>query len=405
MTKKVFTAILAIGLVLLSSCSHKIDIAVINIHKVNRYIPQSLTYYLPKTKLIIELQLTKISEHKGPFADYTDELVGNVQNIIRQDRTYWQITDIKIRTAPIRDTNNIWLITGQQPWIYMLQLTPEGFPISLNLSGKNNYTPHWEEEKLVEQPTYKTVTQTVTTIDRGYKEVYDTIFQIQRIDTIQRIVPIIQKKVIKKSTREQAQEIANKIFTLRDDREALLVGEGDSEYLPDGQALTVMLKGIDQLEQQYLSLFTGRIDKTSYHYKYQTVPDIKNSITKTIIFRFSPKYGLLPITDMRGKPVYLEIETLGTTNPIKNFIHDQDLLRRIEKLPDNNHGLAYRIPEIAIVRIKLDNKLLAKKQILLPQAGTVARLPLQLIKYQGIQIEFDPYTGAIRSINLPPQMQ
>ncbi len=398
---RTLSILVTVFFILLTSCSHKLDIAVVNIHKVHTYIPRSIAYYLPKTKISIELQLTKVSEQKGPYADYTEEFLGSIDNVITQDRTYWEISDVKINTTPVRDTNNLWLITGTLPWIYNIHLTPEGFLASVNTNPHSSYKPSWQEEKFVEQNKYNTITQNITTVDRGYKEVYDTIFKVQELDTIQRVIPVIKKRVIRKSTREQAQEIANEIFTLRDDREALLVGEGDSEYLPDGQALKEMLEGIDRQEQQYLSLFVGRVDKTSYHYKYVTIPEPKNNLTKQIIFRFSPQYGLLPIKDMRGKPIYLEIETPGTTNPLKNFIKNQDLLRRIEKLPDGNKGLAYRIPEIAIVRIKLGNKLLAQKQILLPQAGTIARLPIEILKYGQAQIQFDPTTGALISILFP----
>ena len=401
MIRKTLSILVALSIILLTSCSHKLDIAVVNIHKVDSYIPSSIAYYLPKTKISIELQLTKISEKKGPYADYAGEFLGSIDNVITQNKTYWEISDVKINTTPIRDTNNLWLITGALPWIYNIHLTPEGFLASINTIPRSSYKPFWQEEKFVEQNKYNTVTQNITTVDRGYKEVYDTIFKVQEFDTIQRVVPVIKKRLIRKSAREQAQEIANEIFTLRDDREALLVGEGDSEYLPDGQALKEMLQGIDKLEQQYLSLFVGRVDKTSYHYKYETIPEPKNNLTKQIIFRFSPQYGLLPIRDMRGKPVYLEIETLGTTAPLNTFTKNQELLRRIEKLPDGNRGLVYRIPEVAIVRIKMDNKLLAQKQILLPQAGVVARLPIEILKYGQAQIQFDPTTGSLISISLP----
>ncbi len=398
MKKLLIPIILILSIGLFTSCSRQLDLAVVNAHQVKSYMPQYIAYYLPKTKLSLELQLTKISEQKGPYADYADEFLGSNENIIKHNHTYWQITDIKIKTTPIRDTNNLWFITGKTLQAYNVHITQDGFLASINKAPEQQYSLSWQEEKFVEQSKYKSVTQNLTTVDRGYKEVYDTIFHVQEFDTTQRVVPVIKKRLIKKSPREQAQEIANEIFTLRDDRTALLEGEGDSDYLPDGQAIKVMISGLDKLEKQYLSLFVGRVDKTSYHYKYVTVPDIKNYLTKAMIFRFSPQYGLLPITDMRGKPIYLEIETFGTTKPLKNFIKSQDLLRRIEKLPYYK-GIAYRVPEIAMVRILLDNKLLAQKQILLPQAGTIARLPIDIFRQKNIQVEFDPHTGAILSID------
>ena len=383
-----------------SSCSNKLTLKVINIHSINEYLPNYIIYYLPKTKIIIELELSKITEQPGPYSLYTQEFLGNINNVITNKRTYWQISDIKINTQGIRDTNNLWVISSNNTHAYKIQLTPEGFIASFNTKKQKKYHFLSKEEKFIEQTKFKSYPNNSLIIDRGYKEVYDTIIKIEKTDSLQRIVPIIKKRFVKKTTREQAKEIANEIFNIREDRAALLVGEGDSEYLPDGQALKIMLEGLDKLEEKYLSLFVGRVDKVLYHYKYQIVPDIKNKIYKTIIFRFSKENGLLPYTDMRGEAVYLIIKILQTTNPIIEFNNKQSFLERVSKKSKKtkNFGLAYRIPEIAIVQVKLGNRLLAQKYILLAQAGSVQRLPHKLFLKNNVQVIFNPYTGAIESI-------
>ena len=385
-------------IVLFSACAPRLSVEVDNIANINAYKKPGIAYYLPQTSLIVNFRITKVEEKKGPFADYASEFLGNV-DVIRQNKTYWEISGVNIDTRAVRDTQNLWLITGNMPWIFAVNLTPEGFLASINANDDTVYKQDYGFEQFVNQEKLQSIGQNIVTVDRGYKEVYDTVFKVETFDTIRRVVPIIKKRLIQKTVREQAREIADEIFSLRDDRNALLVGEGDSDYLPDGLALKEMLAGIDKLERQYLSLFIGRVDKTNYHYRYQWTPKIKNHITERIIYRFSPHYGLLPPTDMRGDPVYLIIKTMGTTEGLRNFYQTQDLLRRVEGVKANYNGLAYRIPELVSVQIKVGERLVAQKHLFLPQAGVVARLPLSLLSNPDVEIYFNPWTGSLQKIN------
>ncbi len=392
-----FFAIIAL---LLASCAtnKNIFIQTTKLDQTNGFSNNYFTYYLPKTQIIINIQATKIVENKGPFADYAREFLGNLNNIITKNRTYWQISDIKISSRPIRDTNNIYVVRSSVVNAYNLQLTKQGFPIALN---KNiNYTSITPETQSFTKLNRKTdSSETLLVIDQGYKEVYDTIFKTQTYDTIQRTIPIIEKRFIKKSIREQARDLANKIFELRDDREALLIGEGDSDQLPDGQALKEMLGGIDKLEKQYLAQFIGRTDKTIFHYKFAYTPEPTNNVIQTIIFRFSPKLGLLPAEDLRGQPVILELISHQTVDKIRSFTQKQDILKLLQKNPPKNSGLAYRIPELVTVRLIYNGKVLAKKDLFIAQFGVVSHLPAQIFKNPDLKIEFYPNLGAIKSIS------
>ena len=143
MKKLLIPIILILSIGLFTSCSRQLDLAVVNAHQVKSYMPQYIAYYLPKTKLSLELQLTKISEQKGPYADYADEFLGSNENIIKHNHTYWQITDIKIKTTPIRDTNNLWFITGKTLQAYNVHITQDGFLASINKAPEQQYSLSW----------------------------------------------------------------------------------------------------------------------------------------------------------------------------------------------------------------------------------------------------------------------
>ncbi len=390
--------IIAISILLSSCYTQKIVFKTRNIENIKDYSPDYFVYYLPKTQLIINLQATQIVENKGPYADYAQEFLGNLTNIIKQNRTYWQLGNIQITTKPIRDTNNIWVVNSNIVNAFNFQLTRQGFPVAIN-----QFVKFKQQEEQIQNFSNQNIKKTdslgLTVIDQGFKEVYDTIFKTEQYDTIQRTIPIIEKKLIKKSVREQARDLANKIFELKDNKEALLIGEGDSDYLPDGQALKEMLEGIDKLEKQYLAQFIGRRDKTIFHYKFTYVPNPTNDIVQKIICRFSPKLGILPAGDLRGDPVIIEIVSHKTTGKISNFVTEQNLLQRITGAKSQNQGIAYRIPEMVTVKIKLNNTLLAEKNMLIAQFGTVAHLPVSIFKNKTTKILFDPKLGSIISIS------
>ncbi len=382
---------------IISGCRTESFIRSERISQVKNYNPGAFVYYLPATKIIVEVEAVKVVENKGIYADYAKEFLGNLGNIITENRTYWELSNIKISSVPVRDTNNIWTFTSSEPQHYSFQLTPEGFPVAL---GKNIEFKHWQTgtQSYLWQNRRTDSSETLLVIDQGYKEVYDTIFKIEKYDTIQRTVPIIERRFIKKSTREQARELADKIFLLRDDREALLVGEGDSEYLPDGEALKIMLKGLDKLEKEYLAQFIGRTDKTIFHYRFEIIPEHTNDIIQQVLFRFSPEKGILPPSALKGEPVIFEMKSSFSTKPIANFNQNQRILRRVDNVKDNRRGLAYRIPEKVTVQVKKNNKILAEKQMLVSQFGTISFLPVKLFESKKLKIEFYPEYGSIKSI-------
>ncbi len=392
------TAFFIILTLLLTSCATKkqIFIQTQRLNQVQEFSNNYFSYFLPKTQIIIDLQVTKTVENKGPYADYAQDFLGNLANIIKKNRTYWQITDIKISSRPIRDTNNIWVVKSSFINAYNFQLTPQGFPVALNKTA--NYKPAVQQTQSFTLLNKKTdSSETLLIIDQGYKEVYDTIFKTQTYDTIQRTIPIIKKQLIKKSIREQARDLADKIFELRDYRESLLIG--DNDQLPDGQALRQMLAGIARLEKQYLAQFIGRTDKTIFHYKFAFTPEPTNNVVQTILFRFSPKLGLLPANDLNGQPVILEIQSHQTVDKIKSFSQKQNIIKILMKNPPQNSGLAYRIPELVTIKLIYNGQILAKTQLLVAQFGIVQHLPAQIFKNPNLKIEFYPDLGSIKSIS------
>ena len=84
-------------------------------------------------------------------------------------------------------------------------------------------------------------------------------------------------------------------------------------------------------------------------------------------------------------------------NSINEFNKKQVYLKRVAEIDENVHGVYYRIPEMGLVRLLLDEKLIAEKKVLIAQFGEVH--PLNPTYLNGnYNIEFYPKLGAIKQI-------
>ena len=93
--------ILAIILFIITSCSsNKNIVKVENINNVKKYTENSLIYALPKTVIVVDIEVSKITKRKGPFYSYTEDFLGSIKNIIKTNSTEWAISSINFRTYP-----------------------------------------------------------------------------------------------------------------------------------------------------------------------------------------------------------------------------------------------------------------------------------------------------------------
>ncbi len=397
--KTAFYAGLFIILLFANCKSSKNLISVRNINEKENYKPTEFIYSLPKTKVFIVVEVTKIVSTKGVFAEYTEKYLGSLKKVSK-NRTSYRVSDISFYSKPIQDNSQIYVVSNPEfENTFAINVTQEGFPVSVNMPeivAENFNSDIFSDKKFKE----KNITQTFNTLtsEKNYKVVYDTIYREEFFDSLIRKVPVLKKNVILKTPEEQAKDLADQILVLRDDRSALLVGEGDSDYLPDGNSLKIMLQGIDKLEKQYLSMFVGRTDTIKYRYTYSYVPEDNDYYKKIILFKFSNSTGVLSSESLSGTPYCLEIEANDYIKNIKKFQETQALFEQVEK-KDKNVGLVYRIPQKAIFRVLENKKIIKYQEIFVPQLGTTEALPAEIFK-NNVKIQFFPDLGALKSIDI-----
>ena len=159
------------------------------------------------------------------------------------------------------------------------------------------------------------------------------------------------------SLEESARLAAEKIFEIRRSRFDLITGEvGENVF---GGGLSAALSKLDELEEQYLSLFLGK-QTTRTELKQYTVTPVKEKSTYTVC-RFSETDGLLPQDNLSGVPMVLELrsadgESVQTSAP---------------QAKPNPRAVPQLIPAQMQCRIILDGAELASEQFSIRQMGEV----------------------------------
>jgi len=376
--------VIATIIFLFGACKPKqISLNVVNLNKARGVRNYSTIYSLPKTVIRVNLKVQKNTYRKGPYQRHAKSYLG-LGNAISEDREYWKITGVEFETYAIVDTNQIYLIeTNNELNRIELELTNCGllktvYPEVLN----NNLAINIDE--------YKSIPMLGKGALKSYK--LDGNEDINFDD-----VPLPNSVVTKRTEREQAFELSKKIHALRDDRAAILVGDGYTETMPDGGALKIMIEKIDLIQNQYISMFKGKVKKESFIYSFDYIPDEPRKITQSILFRFSHDNGIVENTDMSGMPMIIEIESYENLKNYTIFTKNQTYLKRTAKVKEEANGLYYRIPEMGIVRLLANEDILMQEKVQISQFGSIHSLPVKYLDGKHV-VNFYPELGSLKSI-------
>lgn len=380
---KYFIVLFAISVIFFSCKTESQTLNVINLQDVQGVRHYSNLYALPKTVVRVNLHFNQTILKEGPYSKYAKSLLG-IENVISRDQVQWSINKLNFTTYPVPDTNHIYIIEqGSSLNNIGISLTVCGLINSVNTNKISDKHFYVKEKK-----------QFAGTLNYNPEEE-----QLNKMDVLDfNDVPILKDVQAKKTVYEKAKVMAEKIYTLREDRAAIIVGDGYTETMPDGVALKEIVNNLNELEKKYLSMFAGKQMKREFSYSFDFVPSSPKKITQAILFRFSTSKGIVSFNDVSGSPVIIEINSFQNINQIAKFNKKQDHLKRVAKIDEKEHGLYYRIPEMGVVKLLIDEKVIAEKKVMLAQFGEVH--PLNPVYLNGsYHIEFYPELGSIKQIS------
>jgi len=316
-------------------------------------LPDGITYRLPLTTLVINVEAVQTIEKPGPFYKYTERFLGTT-DFISESKREWTLKDVGLRYRMDGDSSKCYHIAiNKKTTASNIQLNEKGVILSVN------------------QPVHsKTHAPKPLSL-----VVSDTVIQFD-------LSQLGEEALVSSSIPKMAEIAAKQIYRIRESRTNLL--SGDNEHLPDGVSLTLMLQKLDDAERELVALFVGKRVSIPASCKFYVTPS--EELTNHIVFRMSTLAGIVEPDNLLGRPIYLSVKPcMVTAHPV---------ITNSKKMC----GHYYNVPGSADVVITDNVTVLAQKTFIMPQFGTVAYLPTVMFDGVVTKVEFTNF-GTIKSIS------
>ena len=324
-----------------------------------------VSYCLPKTMITVTVTAQKQIFKPGEFSRYAERYL-RLNDVKDKAEEVWSIKDVKISTSGIPDKDNIYTLTfpikGNRPYF---DLTNDGVIQGVNVRKK-------------EQPVQNVQTPAPQPVKKINPQEYMT-----------------EEILMASSTAKMAELTAKEIYNIRESRNNITRGQAD--FVPtDGESLKFMLESLTTQETALLTLFCGTNETEEVTFTINVTPD--ESLSKQILFRFSTKLGVLPIDNLAGEPVWIDITDRKISD---NYTMDLDQQKKLQapKSKKEANFLYYRLPGRAGLRIYNNRTTFLEQEIQLAQFGNVEVISTTIMgKMADAKITFDTTTGAVLTI-------
>ncbi len=391
--KKVTALVILMQFIL--TCSIFAQINVLRID--NNAAPQTkegIFYALPRTVVKIDVNIDRIENYKGPYADFALRFLG-LKNVVPANTVDFSISGITITTYAEPDPDQYYFVEmgekiskGERATI--LSLSDAGVIIGTipermeDLNKIPAATPQEEMQANADKDVFGELFK--YSADVSVFEKVDTIIRKINIDTLTVERQYYKRTMVEKSPEQKAKEAADFISKIKENRFNLISGAQEVNY--NKETLEYMDTQLKTMEKEYLKLFTGvsLSKRLTFSYKYIPLPNQIN--TEIPIFKFLKSKGVIDLDEPGGKIVTIRIQRVGNTNTVANYLN-----KAVKEI--KTQGFSYRIPELANVTVKVDESTQKEKQCLVSQLGVVANLPASKWK-----VQFHQETGGIMGVEI-----
>jgi hypothetical protein len=295
----------------------------------------------------------------GPYAKFAKKYLGLDVRI--EDQVHYRITSVQVRPYLEADPAHTFMVnlTGVRSAVAnFAQFSTQGLIVlSDSFLGKDEkfrFGPQTRTE-FTDIGTSSNLTQEQTTLYRAE----------QSASGISRVA-VPQSQTVEKSVERRAEEAAALIFQLRNKRVDIITGETDATF--SGAALGDAVKEITRLEEEYLSLFLGKSIFTVQTRQFDVQPIASQPRQAYIAFRLSDTEGLMPASNVSGRPILLELKA-DTSQPAPSVTPDAG---------KSAIKLFYRKPVAMQLLLSDGQELLAMSRVLIYQLGQTLTFPINV---------------------------
>lgn len=332
---------------------------------------EGIVYALPRTALLINITAQKIAFKPGPYFQYAQKYLG-VNNAKGTAEVKWNISSIAINNYSEADPNAMF--KAMDTVASRLALLSNGVIAGVNTNGVESSDINIGAD-FISNNDPKIEESTDLSSDEFYEILVDPETGIE--------------SMLIKSLEVKAREAADYIIRLRKKRAFSILSPSD--VIPeDGLGYEVFVKEAQRLDKEYMALFVGK-ESVSYHdFSFVFIPENVN-IKNEVLFRFSENKGILPKSDITGKPIFLSLEKEPKAISVLKNLKSSDNPNAGES------GLFYRVPVTAEITISNGLETLYSGRTIVSQYGEILPVPENLLNGY-YQIRYNTGTGSIKSI-------
>jgi len=326
--------------------------------------PSGMIYALPQTVVRIKVEMLEIKTYRGPYYRFAEKYLG-ITGVPEENRSEWFLKNVTLTTSSETDPGQYYLISpirGTFNPENIMYLSDEGLIMDLKkldafaVESKKTHISHKTPGILYASPT----------VARNLEHSTDTLFKTILTDTSFIRIPVLKDEMIVRTIDERAEEAADFIIESRSRKFELLTGQND--FYPEGSALEFGVNEINELEQEYLSLFIGKTVDIPHSFIFWYIPETVETNKNIELFEYSDKTGISHEITGQGKVVNLTIEKVAKTKPLEENLNMVN--------SENTNRIFYRVPDIAEVQIKDGEKPVIFERVPVYQYGTVLTMPV-----------------------------
>jgi hypothetical protein len=302
----------------------------------------SVLYSLPQTALTIRVTVQKETIRRGPYSRFAQQYLGVVAPL--SDKDLYTLSEAALSWAAEADPSAVYVLENPEKSLFDLYVpSAEGF-IALDPGGQRPAALRFA-------PAGETPAGEMPGSDANLAPE----------------LPIDRLSASDPGLEAAAAQAAQTLFTLRRRRFDLVSGEAGENVF--GAGLSAALDELKRQEEAYIALFMGTRTIERIVRSYEVVPEAgKNTV---IVCRFSETGGLLPDSDLSGRPLLLEMTPEGKTQ------------RTVLPRPggrESRGSVFYRVADVVRCRLLDEMTVLADRRVPIYQFGEVVDIPVTSIK-------------------------
>ena len=321
-------------------------------------LAQDVTYALPFTSFIVEVEAVQEIHHAGPYSPYAKDMLNLDVPASDTKKTYIK----SIRIVPHIEADPMsQRYTAPAGNSTMLEMSAQGL-IALG-DGSAHSDLQWRFQP-TDSPSFGNAGITGPTKVVGkieYKVVHSEEGDVR--------YPVEHNVSMAKTVEDKAGEAADAILQARKERHNIVIGNTDANY--SGESMAAALGELTRIEEEYLLLFTGYDVTREFGASFEVMPSATARTHRYTAFYLTEDGALVKENKAKAKPYELEFTPVSVPD-----VKTEPVATDARKKTDKVATIHYRIPAICRLRLLENGNPILERRVPVYQLGRETEMPI-----------------------------